>query len=93
MDIAITVNHKSESIKAKYFEIWIRTREGGSEIMYLLTLFYSKFNSAFSLISVSVPITFLWNMTIFFTVKSSIEVVSYLHLFGAKFFIMSTNFF
>lgn len=27
MDTAITVNHKSESIKAKYFEIWIRTRE------------------------------------------------------------------
>lgn len=32
-----------------------QNKRGGSEIMCLLTLFYSKFNSAFSLISVSVP--------------------------------------
>lgn len=87
MDIAITVNHKSESIKAKYFEIWIRNKRGGSEIMYLLTLFYSKFNSAFSLISVSVPYYISVKYDYFFSCKSSIGDCKLFAPFCAKFFI------
>ena len=71
-----------------------QNKRGGSEIMFLLTLFNSKFNSTFSLIPVSVPyyISVKYDF-IFFPVKVAWEIVSYLHLFGAKFFIMSTNFF